>query len=101
MSHLPQVVAAVLVAVAAEAAGERLSWAGAGLRDTTRLADSSAAMWRSVLATNADAIAPLLRDMADRLSRIADGLTEDESIEALFVQANRCRALLLSQVPRV
>ena len=43
ISHLPQVVASLLMLVAADHAGaDGLGWAGGGLRDTTRLASSSA-----------------------------------------------------------
>jgi prephenate dehydrogenase len=94
VSHLPQVVASVLMTVAAEAAGSRLAWAGSGLRDTTRLAESSAAMWESVLATNAAELKPLLLDVAKRLEIAAEQLTDGESIRALFSTANRHRALL-------
>jgi prephenate dehydrogenase len=94
VSHLPQMVAAALMVVAADAAGERLTWAGSGLRDTTRLADSDAAMWQSIADTNAANLRPLLLEMAARLRRLADQLGDGTSVSELLDAANRKRALL-------
>jgi prephenate dehydrogenase len=94
VSHLPQVVASTLMVVAAQGAGRRLSWAGAGLRDTTRLAESSAAIWESVLATNATELRPLLVELAASLTRLADELDNPDTVRELFAEANRLRALL-------
>jgi prephenate dehydrogenase len=69
LSHLPQVVASAL---AAEAAGGlhdgELALAGSGLRDTTRLADSDAGLWASILEGNR---APV----ADRIDRLVVALS--------------------------
>jgi prephenate dehydrogenase len=94
VSQLPQVVASVLMNVAGKAAGDRLGWAGPGLRDTTRLADSNATMWQSLLQTNASELRPLLHAMAEQLRMVADHLDSDRTIDELFVTANRYRALL-------
>lgn len=91
VSHLPQVVASTLMAVAADSAGERLSWAGPGLRDTTRLAASSASMWQGILSSNAEEIAPLLHEVARRLQAIAGGLHDPTRVQELFDQAHRAR----------
>lgn len=90
ISHLPQVVATSLLARVGETVGEDgLRHAGAGLRDTTRLAASQASMWAPILETNAAAIAPLLRALARDLEAAADGLTERAHVEALFSRARR------------
>jgi prephenate dehydrogenase len=95
VSHLPQIVASALMCVCAEAAGERgLAWAGAGLRDTTRLASSPPSMWEGILSTNADAVAPLLRTLADRLLAVSAALGDREHVRALFAAAARARARL-------
>jgi prephenate dehydrogenase len=94
VSQLPQVVASVLMNVAGDAAGDYLGWAGPGLRDTTRLAQSSVTIWRSLLQTNASELRPLLCGMADQLRSVADNLDSDSRIEELFAVANRYRALL-------
>jgi prephenate dehydrogenase len=94
VSHLPQVVASALIKIAGDAAGDNLTWAGAGLRDTTRLAASPADVWESILATNADATRPLLYLLADELRQVADGLEGGSAVRALFEKANHYRALL-------
>jgi prephenate dehydrogenase len=94
LSHLPQTVVSVLMSVVAEAAGDRLEWAGAGLRDTTRLAHSSGEMWRGILRTNASELRPLLRAVADRLNTLANHLEDERLVREVFADANRYRALL-------
>ena len=95
VSHLPQVAASVLMKIAGDAAGKQgLQWAGNGLRDTTRLAGSSAAVWESVLVGNATELRPLLLALADDLRRIADDLENPEAVRSLFAAANRYRDML-------
>jgi prephenate dehydrogenase len=101
VSHLPQIVASALMNRVGLAAGtEGLGHAGAGLRDATRLADSSAEMWASVLATNADRIAPLVQALASDLQEIAGQLesaghgARDQSVRRLFEEAARWRSRL-------
>jgi prephenate dehydrogenase len=96
ISHLPQVTASALMAVASQAAGSvGLQWAGSGLRDTTRLALSHADMWTSILATNSDQLKPLLKDLAARLDAIADRLDDREAVARLFDEALRAKASCL------
>jgi prephenate dehydrogenase len=101
VSHLPQIVASALMTRVGLAAGtEGLGHAGAGLRDTTRLADSPADVWASVLATNADRIAPLVQALASDLQEIASQLESaghgagDQSVRRLFEEAARWRSRL-------
>lgn len=95
VSHLPQVTASALMAVVARAVGaDNLQWAGNGLRDTTRLAASDAAMWQSVLASNRHELKPLLKYLATELSTFADRLDDPEAVKRLFDEANRGRAAL-------
>ncbi len=58
-SHLPQIVASALAAsLEGERVGGRLAaeYGAGGLRDTTRIAASSAEMWRDICLTNRDAL---------------------------------------------
>ncbi len=53
LSHLPQLAVTALMHIVGESVGEAgLALAGQGLRDTTRLASSPAAIWRDIAATN-------------------------------------------------
>lgn len=95
VSHLPQVVATTLMAVVGDAAGDDgLRWAGSGLRDTTRLAASSASLWESILASNQSQLRPLLVAMADALAAIADRLDDAQTVQRLFEVANHYRKRL-------
>jgi prephenate dehydrogenase len=95
VSHLPQVVVSALMARVGETVGQDgLSYAGAGLRDTTRLAGSEASVWESVLATNGDALQPLLLELADDLQKIARQLDDRSAVRRLFGIANMYRRAL-------
>jgi prephenate dehydrogenase len=58
VSHLPHLLAYALVAQIAGAADSetKLSYAGGGFRDFTRIAASSAEMWRDIFLANKDAV---------------------------------------------
>jgi prephenate dehydrogenase len=94
VSHLPQAVVSVLMTVSAAAAGERLAWAGSGLRDTTRLAAADADVWQSIFAGNAEELRPLLLEMSSALRRLADELDDADAIRNLFAKARQSRATL-------
>lgn len=95
LSHLPQLTASALMLAVARAVGEdNLKWAGTGLRDTTRLAGSSAEMWESVLATNSQELKPLLKALAADLSALADRLEDGEAVRRFFDEAARAKSLL-------
>jgi prephenate dehydrogenase len=92
VSHLPQVVATALMVRVGETIGrDGLSHAGTGLRDTTRLSGSEAAVWESVLATNADTLRPLLLQLAEDLQKIAGQLDDPAAVRKLFGLANMYR----------
>ena len=92
ISHLPKVTATVLMTVVARAIGEEnLQWSGQGLRDTTRLASSQAAVWESILASNKQELKPLLKYLAQELDSIADFLDDGEAVRKLFNKANRAK----------
>lgn len=90
ISHLPQVVASALLARVGETVGpDGLRFAGAGLRDTTRLAASEASMWAPILSANAARVGPLLRELARELDAAADQLSDADAMSRLFARAHR------------
>jgi prephenate dehydrogenase len=94
VSHLPQAVASALMTVVAASAGERLDWAGSGLRDTTRLAAADTSVWESILADNAEHLRPLLMELAPALMQLADRLDDGDAVRLLFAKAREARARL-------
>ena len=95
ISHLPQVVASVLMTTVADAVDDNaLAAAAGGLRDSTRIAEGPATMWQPVFAANADRLAPLVREAAARLHDLAGRLSDPEAVNALFMAANAGRRRL-------
>jgi prephenate dehydrogenase len=77
VSHLPHVLANVLVAQASRALsdeGERLPATGPSFRDMTRVAGANTAMWRDIYLANADALVPAIDDTVARLLRVRAAL---------------------------
>ena len=68
--------------------------AGSGLRDTTRLASSTAAMWESVLASNSTELRPLIKYLASELAAFADQLEDPDAVRKLFAEANQAKSIL-------
>jgi len=70
VSHLPHVLANVLVAQAARvlsAEGERLPATGPSFRDVTRVAGANTSLWRGIYLANADALVDAIDDLMARL----------------------------------
>jgi prephenate dehydrogenase len=85
VSHLPHVLANVLVAQAARvlsAGGERLPATGPSFRDVTRVAGANSVMWGGIYRANADALVTAIDDLVARLVSARDMLAagDDEGI---------------------
>ena len=77
VSHLPHVLANVLVARAARVLsdeGERLPATGPSFRDATRVAGANTAIWRDIYLANADALVDAIDDTVRRLGEVRDAL---------------------------
>jgi prephenate dehydrogenase len=77
VSHLPHVIANVLVAQAAQMLGtdgEALPRVGPSFRDATRVAGANTEMWTDIYVANADAIAEEVEETIGRLRRVAESL---------------------------
>jgi prephenate dehydrogenase len=100
-SHLPHALANLLMLRVAEAAADDeapLAFAGASLREMTRLAGANAAVWSDIFLGNADEIATALgglRDSLDELERALRG-GDRERIEATIAAAASARERLES-----
>jgi prephenate dehydrogenase len=73
VSHLPHVLANVLVGQAARALseeGERLPATGPSFRDITRVAGANTAIWRDIYLANADALIAAIDDASERLAEV-------------------------------
>jgi prephenate dehydrogenase len=77
VSHLPHVLANVLVTQAAHALSaedERMPATGPSFRDATRVAGASSAIWTDIYLSNRVALAAQIAEVIDRLGAVRDAL---------------------------
>jgi prephenate dehydrogenase len=92
VSHLPQLLATMLMNVATDAVGlDGLMAAGPGFTEMTRLASSPSDVWEGILTENADFMDEAVRTFAAALPSGAD-LRSAEWVRQAFVEAGRSRA---------
>jgi prephenate dehydrogenase len=82
VSHLPHVLANVLVSQAAHTlgqGGERLPATGPSFRDATRVAGASSAIWTDIYVSNRDALIAGINDTTERLRAVREALREQDA----------------------
>lgn len=82
VSHLPHVLANVLVSRAAAAlrsGDQQLEATGPSLRDATRVAGASSAIWTDIYMSNADVLAAELKRFSDQLDDVRQALTAKDT----------------------
>lgn len=92
VSHLPQLVASLL---AKQLTGGEEGWlnlAGAGLRDTTRIAASDSKLWREIITANSQALTPLLQALQSDLAQLITTIEDQDSIADLIAAGQEGRA---------
>lgn len=104
VSHLPHAAAFALAGALAQVAGEvarELGGAAAttSLRDTTRIAASSAGLWRDVFLANRAALLPLLDAVQAEVAGLAAAVRAGDG-DALVAALERARATRHRLVPR-
>ncbi len=100
VSHVPHVLANVLVSQAARALSqerEALPRVGPSFRDATRVAGANPRVWSGIYATNAEAIATEIDETVERLREVAGMLRDgrSEAIDAWNDEAREDRRRLL------
>ncbi|MCC5948389.1 MAG: prephenate dehydrogenase/arogenate dehydrogenase family protein [Nitriliruptoraceae bacterium] len=101
VSHLPQVAASALAAIAADAmdaTGDAvLSVAGGGFRDTTRIAASDPALWEPILRGNRTAVLEVLRAYVGQLQRLERAVEEGrfDEVHAVLERGSIARRRLV------
>ncbi|MFT4546553.1 MAG: prephenate dehydrogenase [Verrucomicrobiales bacterium] len=93
ISHLPHLAASLVVASALGVDPSFGRIAGAGLRDTTRVASGPPGMWAEILLENSPAIIPALKDLSAKLNEALRLLESGDSdqLEALLRHAKEQR----------
>jgi prephenate dehydrogenase len=100
ISHLPHVLANVLVAQAATALSEEaehLPEVGPSFRDATRVAGANPAIWGDIFAGNREAVAAEIESVVARLTEAAELLRsgDRDALDAWHEQAGRRRRELI------
>jgi prephenate dehydrogenase len=93
ISHLPHLLAAVLVKHVADTNPRALDLCGSGFRDTTRIASASPRLWEDILLSNADAVAHQIRLFRKALVEAEKFLTDKDAknLQALLDEAKENR----------
>jgi prephenate dehydrogenase len=94
VSHLPQILASLLASQLVAGQGSELELAGAGLRDTTRIAESDPALWAHILAGNSTSLRPLLISLQNDLSHAIENLDDPAAMSQLISNGQRGRAVI-------
>jgi prephenate dehydrogenase len=83
ISHLPHVLANLLVAQAASALGEeeskRLPAVGPSFRDATRVAGANSAIWTDIYMSNSDALVAGIDELATRMGEVRAALVAGDA----------------------
>ncbi len=97
-SHLPQLVSTLLAATVADLLGGETKklpvFAGAGLRDTTRLARSPFSVWGDVFSSNRGELGRALEVFAQRTTELSDNFLNLDGIKRQFEIASQVGRML-------
>jgi len=88
VSHVPQVVSALMAGALIDVPPEHLRLAGQGVRDVTRIAGSEPALWQQIIGANKTAVLHELRGLADSLDRLVAAFDEPGEV-ASFLERGR------------
>jgi prephenate dehydrogenase len=96
ISHLPHLMAAMMVNLVAATKPSALDYCGNGFRDTTRVASGPAPMWAEILLSNRDAVKTFTQEMIESLKEVVRLLDARDmgGVQELLKNANRQRDLL-------
>lgn len=98
ISHVPHLIAALLVELAARGKSEDRQLCAGGFRDTTRIASGSADLWTGILASNRAEVIAALRIFSDSVEEALEIMEKNDtaSLQTLLVRAAANRAEMLS-----
>jgi len=101
-SHLPHALANLLMRAAARAGEDALGYAGASLREMTRVAGANPSIWADIFVDNGDLIASALGELGNELAEIERALRggERDTIEAWIGESATARTRMLEYAYR-
>lgn len=91
-SHIPHIAASALAQLI-DSPTEAAPFIGQGFKDTTRVAEGRAEIWRDICLTNPEAIAQGLRDLGAQLEAVAEAIEQKhaDSLDDFFTRGTRAR----------
>jgi prephenate dehydrogenase len=101
-SHLPHALANLLMQSVAQAGDEALGYAGASLREMTRVAGANPAVWADIFVENGDLIADALAAHGEALGEVERALRERDRafFERWIAEAAQTRSRMLEYAYR-
>jgi len=101
-SHLPHALANLLMRAAARAGEDALGYAGASLREMTRVAGANPSIWADIFIENGDLIAAALSELGNELADIERALRngERDAIETWIGASATARTRMLEYAYR-
>jgi prephenate dehydrogenase len=101
-SHLPHALANLLMQSVAQAGDEALGYAGASLREMTRVAGANPAVWADIFVENGDLIADALAAHGEALGEVVRALRERDRafFERWIAEAAQTRSRMLEYAYR-
>jgi prephenate dehydrogenase len=94
VSHLPQIAATLVAGTLHGVAPEWLDLAGAGLRDTTRIAASDENLWKEIISSNSKEIKGLLTALHNELGAMIEAVDDQDKIAAIMRKGRDGRNLI-------
>ena len=86
VSHVPQLVSALMAGALVDVPPEHLRLAGQGLRDVTRIAGSQPELWQQIIAANRAAVLGELRGLAASLDHLVAAFDEPGEVAAFLAR---------------
>lgn len=83
ISHLPHIIASILSAYLAGSDDQWAHFAGAGLRDTTRVASGNPELWRAIIEENRDEILRSMQSFEDEFQSFRRDLENSDYLSVL------------------
>ncbi|MBK8462896.1 MAG: prephenate dehydrogenase [Nigerium sp.] len=89
VSHVPQLMSALVAGGLLDLPAEHLKLAGQGVRDVTRIAAGDPKLWRQIIAANWQALRIELKEIHTDLGRLIDVLDDPDAVEAFLDRGRR------------
>ncbi|WP_040160652.1 prephenate dehydrogenase [Nigerium massiliense] len=89
VSHVPQLMSALVGGGLLELPVEHLRLAGQGLRDVTRIAGSDPGMWTQIISANASAVRTELEELSEDLQQLISVLDDPAQVTAFLDRGRR------------